>query len=75
MIDDLIFFGINHTIPEEKGIAFLFRMFKAYGRNIQRLLEPLKSITQNTGKGKIYTCGGEIPAHLRKNKNRRKKEK
>jgi len=69
MIDDLIFFGIDHQIPEKRGISFLFRMFKAYGRHIQQFIEPLSKITNTgIGKGKVYTMGGEIPAHLRKKK-------
>lgn len=66
MIDDLIYFGIDHNIPEEKGLNFLFRMYKAYGRNIKRFLEPLQGITKT--KQSKFTPK-KLPNHLRRKNN------
>ena len=64
MIDDLIFFGIDHNIPEEKGLNFLFRMFMAYMRNIERYLSPLKNVLKKDTPNKFTPK--PLPDHLRK---------
>ena len=65
MLDELIFFGLVTNMPDDKGFAFLFRMFKAMGRTIKHFTEPLKDIDMSGGSTQRFRTP-PLPDYLRK---------
>jgi hypothetical protein len=66
MIDDLIFFGIEHSVPEEKGISFLFRMFQAWQRKMERYGEVIKDVFDSRDMNVNTITPPGFPAEFRK---------